>query len=52
MTPFVPKELRGKLRYKDNKVYLRDGVKLNEHDTIVFNDYKANLEKELKKRWE
>ena len=43
MLVFAPKELQGKLDYKNNDVFVTEGITFNEHAMELYRQYREEL---------
>ncbi len=43
MLVFAPKELQGKLKYRNNDVFVREGFTLTEHEMELYRQYREEL---------
>ena len=52
MLLYIPKELDGKLKFRENDVYIKDGVKLNIHELRLYEELRKALKTGLTERIE
>lgn len=52
MLLYIPKELDGKLRFRENDAYIKDGVKLNIHELRLYEEIRKELKTGLAERTE
>ena len=43
MLPMTPKELSGKIKYWNNDIYVKEGIKLTSEEEIIFKKYRNSL---------
>lgn len=43
MLVIPPKEIDGKLKYRNNDVFVRDGITLTEHEMELYRQYRKEL---------
>ena len=51
MLPITPKELSGKIKYWNNDIYVKEGIKLTTEEKVVFNKYRDSLRKAQENRF-
>ena len=52
MLLYIPKELDGKLKFRENDVSIKDGVKLNIHELRLYEELRKALKTGLTERTE
>ena len=52
MILFVPKELDGKIKFRENDIYVEEGVKLNMHEWLIYEEFRKDLKAGLTERIE
>lgn len=48
----APKELQGKLKYRNNDVFVRDGVTLTEHEMELYLEFRKEHHEAILARFE
>lgn len=52
MQMIQPKELEGKLKYRNNDVFIRDGITLTEHEMEIYRRFRQSLREAFLARFE
>ncbi len=50
MIPYIPKELDGKLKFRENDVFVKEDVKLNDLEIKMYEEFRRDLKEELRER--
>lgn len=51
MLPITPKELSGKIKYWENDIYVKDGIKLTSEEKAIFDEYRKWLKEAQESRF-
>ncbi len=50
MIPYIPEEIRGKIKFIHCDVKVKDGVRLNEKEQEIFDKFREHIQEKSKSR--